>query len=473
MKQITYYINGMHCASCELLIEKRVLDEHTVHSADASLSNKTLIMSYEKYAPSVGQLNDWFKEDGYTFSQKPEKQKKDPLVYFVQGKGIQFDTKQLKGKMKTALSVLMVFLVLYAVEKTGISRYVNVTDSSSYGLFFLFGLVAGLSSCAALIGGILLSLTKSWNERYEYNTSTMKKMEPHMYFHIGRLVGYGVLGALLGWLGSLFALQNVTLYALITIVVSLVMLLIGLQMAGVRWAQKLQIRLPKFVTRNVGADNREVKPHVPFSVGVGTVLLPCGFTLAAEGLALTSGNPWVGAAMMIFFVVGTMIPLLIIGLISVKGTSNPKRSRTFSFYAGVVLVIFALYNTNAQMNVLGYPSVSDVLAKSDTSGDVQKKNLRSPTLNKAGQQVLSVVAKGFEYTIAGSAQIQAGVPTKLVIDNQGILGCGRYVAARGLIDGFYSLKPGKNEIDIGKPKAGTYKITCSMGMVPPVTVYVQ
>ncbi|PIZ93637.1 MAG: hypothetical protein COX82_02320, partial [Candidatus Magasanikbacteria bacterium CG_4_10_14_0_2_um_filter_41_10] len=67
----------------------------------------------------------------------------------------------------------------------------------------------------------------------------------------------------------------------------------------------------------------------------------------------------------------------------------------------------------------------------------------------------------------------AGVPTTLIVDDQGIQGCGIFLASRGLIDSFVELKLGKNTIDLGTPKAGTYKITCSMGMVAPVTLHIQ
>lgn len=469
MNQKTYYISGMHCASCELLIEKRLLREQNVKTADASMSNKTLHISHEESAPRIKDMNTWFKEDGYTFSEEPRKEQKTPLIYVVEGKGLQVDKKTLKKKMRTLVKVFTVFFVLYLIEKAGAARYVSVNDSSSLGVFFLFGLLAGLSSCAALVGGILLSLTKNWNGAYGYDASTKTKMMPHAYFHTGRLLAYIVLGGILGMLGKAVALENVTVYALITLFVSLVMLVTGLQMAGVSWAEKFQPRIPKALTRRVASKNAKGTTRSAFAIGAGTVLLPCGFTLIAQGVALTSGSAVLGALMMGMFVIGTMLPLLAIGLASVQGSKNPSRGRAFSFYAGIVIVIFALYNVNGQMNVLGMPSVSDVFAKHAT-----KSTEALPIeQNSKGEQVVRMVAKGFSYTLTSSPTIQAGVPTKLVVDDQGMQGCGVFLAARGLIDGFVDLKYGENVIDLGRPQKGAYKITCSMGMVPPVTITVQ
>lgn len=468
MKEKIYYIEGMHCASCELLIEKKVLKEEGVTFADASLSNGTLRIQYRKRPIHVNKLNDWFKDDGYTFSETKKEEKKEPFIYFQDGKGIQIDKKILKKKLKTLFSISIVFFVLYLIEKSGVSQYVSVHDDSSLGVFFVFGIVAGLSSCAALVGGILLSLTKNWNTQYGYDASTMTKMQPHFYFHGGRIFSYAVLGAILGSLGSAFAFENVTVYAIITLLVSFVMLLIGLQMAGVKWAEKFQIRMPKALTRNI-SDTKKQGKKLPFAIGAGTVLLPCGFTLIAQGIALTSGSAIKGALMLVMFVLGTMIPLLFIGVASSEGSKSAKRGKVFSFYAGIVLVMFALYNVNGQLNVLGYPSISDVLANSSNS---EQTNEEVGT-NKQGEQIVEMLAKGFDYKITSGSTIKAGVPTKLVVDDQGMLGCGKFLASRGLINGYVSLRDGKNIIDLGKPKKGTYKLTCSMGMVSPVTLKVK
>ena len=468
MQEKIYYIEGMHCGSCELLIEKRLLKENGVKAVDASFGNSTLRIEYDGRVPHVKDLNNWFRSDKYSFSETKQVKEKDLMIFFQDGKGLQIDKKILKRRFFTLLKVAIVFFVLYLLQGSGIGQYVSLSDKSSLGVFFTFGLVAGLSSCAALVGGILLSLTKSWSERYSYDAGVLTKMVPHFYFHAGRLVSYILLGGLLGYLGKAVAFENVTVYAGITIVVSVVMFLIGLQMAGVKWIERFQIRMPKFVTRSVAGTKTKNGNQLPFTIGAGTILLPCGFTLIAQGIALTSGSAVKGAMMLGMFVIGTMIPLLFIGVASVKGSANPKRGRIFSFYAGVVLVIFAMYNINGQMNVLGFPSVTDVFASSSKSGNIETKSV----VDKKGTQTVTVLAKGFSYTFIGSSSIKANVPAKLVVDNQGMQGCGIFLSARGLINGFVDLKPGQNIIDLGKPKKGSYKITCSMGMVQPITLHV-
>lgn len=469
MREKIYYITGMHCASCELLIERRILKEKGVKAVDASLGSGTLRIESDGQIPHVEDLNNCFKSDGYTFSEQKHKDTRNPLFYFEEGKGIKVDKELLKKKSIMLYKIIAVFFVLYLIERTGIAQYITVNDSSSLGLFFMFGIVAGLSSCAALVGGTLLSLSKQWNDRYGYDASIKTKMTPHFYFHGGRLFAYGLFGGVLGALGKAVTFENITIYSVITIGVSLIMLVIGLQMVGVRWAERMQIRLPKFVTRNVAIAESKKGNRLPFAIGAGTILIPCGFTLIAQGIALTSGSALAGALILIMFAIGTMIPLLFIGFASVKGTQNPTRGRAFSFYAGVVLIIFAFYNINGQMNVLGITTVSDLFAKQDTSDPIVKK---SSTTSKERQEILLVV-KGLDYMLLSPSIISADIPSILTIDNQGVRGCARYLSARGLMNGFLELQPGKNTVDIGKPQKGTYKITCSMGMVSPIIIKVQ
>lgn len=467
MNEIVYYIDGMHCGACELLIEKRLLKEKGVMAVDASIGNGTVRIEYKKHVPTVEQLNTWFKEDGYVFTREKKKKERELLFYTIDGKqGIQVDKKLLKQKMNTFAKVAVVCYLLYLIERAGFAQYVTVTGTSSLGVFFLFGLVAGLSSCAALVGGILLSFTKSWNAQHAYDAGNAKKWRPHAYFHVGRIAAYAVFGGVLGAFGKAISFDNVTGFAVITIIVSVVMFVVGMQMAGVRWAERFQLRMPKCITRKVAGGANEQQKQLPLAVGAGTVLLPCGFTLIAQGIALTSGSIVLGASMLTAFVAGTMVPLLFISFASIKGSESASRAKAFSFYAGVVLVIFALYNVNGQLNVLGYPSVHDVFGSADVSS-------REVVKQVDGEQEVHIVAKGFRYAFTGPSTIKAGVPTKLIVDDQGMQGCGVFLAARGLFSGFVDLQYGENVIDIGEPKKGTYKITCSMGMVPPITLRVE
>ena len=169
----TFYVEGMHCAACELLIEKRLKTIENVQSCKASLKNSELKIAYTDSKPTIDSLNEAVKEFGYKFHTSAEKIK-------------QKKTQTLKQALVLALLILGGFTLL---EKTGIASAVSITDSSPVMSFFAFGLVAGISSCAALVGGLLLSVSKNWNDKYVGENISTRSM-PFIMFNLGRLVSF-------------------------------------------------------------------------------------------------------------------------------------------------------------------------------------------------------------------------------------------------------------------------------------------
>ena len=253
-----------------------------------------------------------------------------------------------------AISIMGVFLVL---DRMGISGLFNISSKSSVISFFGFGILAGLSSCAALIGGMVLSLSKQWNELYSPQDHSLKRLEPHVLFNAGRILSYGLLGGILGLIGSRLSL-SFTVTAWLVILVSLLMIGLGCQMLGVRAFRRFQIGLPKFITRSIADEKKFHGKYMPFVMGALTFFLPCGFTITAQTIALLSGSAVQGALIMGFFALGTAPMLLLIGLSSVKFFSRPHLALTFSRVAGFLVLFFAFYNIYNQMNFLGLVGIN-------------------------------------------------------------------------------------------------------------------
>src|SRR3989344_4142681 len=136
---------------------------------------------------------------------------------------------------------------------------------------------------------------------------------------------------------------------------------LGLQMLGVKAFRKFQFSMPKFITRRIADENNFKGKQMPFAMGALTFFLPCGFTITAQTIALLSGNWIQGGLIMGVFALGTAPMLLFIGLSSVKFSSRPHWSKTFSKVAGFLVLFFALFNISNQMNVLGL-SLNNVFA---------------------------------------------------------------------------------------------------------------
>ena len=445
-REVTYSVSGMHCASCEILIEKKLLEMPGVRSVDANAGKNRVLIEAEGQAPSSQTLNKLFKQENYFFSDQPETQTSGSS-----GIAIPF-----------AISILFIlgFLIL---RSSGFSELVNVGSKSSLPTFFIFGLLAGVSSCAALIGGIVLSMSKQWLNIYPDNESTIKKMSPHLMFNAGRLISYAVFGAILGLIGSQLKI-SLTFTSLLILAISVLMILLGLQMLGVNSLRKFQLGAPKFITRYI-ADEKNFKGRwMPSLLGALTFFLPCGFTITAQGLALLSGNALQGALIMLFFALGTLPMLIFIGLSSVKFSSKPHLSYQFSKVAGFLILFFALFNINSQMNLLGFSSINDIFNSTAGSNASQSDSSDLPPIVN-GVQVLKMDASATGYS-PNYLKVRANMPVRWEITDKGTSGCTNAVISQGLFPDQIPLTNGQVSVKEFTPqKTGKYKFSCWMGMI--------
>ena len=313
------------------------------------------------------------------------------------------------------------------------------------------------------MGGLLLSLSTQWNNLY--NGNAKKSLKPFVYFNFSRLVSFFILGGVLGLLGSFISI-SLKFSTLISLLVSVVMLIIGLQMLNVSWFRRFKINSSKSLTRYVSNESNFQGKYMPLMVGALTFFVPCGFTLIAQTNAVISGTFLNGALMLSAFALGTLPILALISFSSVKLHANPKISKKFNLFAGMLITFFAVYTINAHLNVLGLPSLSDI------SGKLGQNYGKEVFAKQDGEvQYLQMEARDFQYS-PPVVNLKANVLTKWQIYNSGVVGCAQAMYAPGLYKDVIYLKAGLNEVEFTPTKVGTYKISCSMGMVPPVVVNV-
>ena len=245
-------------------------------------------------------------------------------------------------------------------------------------------------------------------------------------------------------------------------------------MLGLKAFRKFQFTMPKFITRRIADENKFQGKYAPFIMGVLTFFLPCGFTITAQGLALISGGAIQGALIMLFFALGTLPALLTIGLSAVKFSQKPHLANKFLKVAGVLVLFFALFNINNQLNVLGYSSLSDFIRKpastalnntisnTNTNSNVSQEGL-APVVN--GKQILKMDASSRGYS-PNYFKVKAGIPVRWEISDKGTSGCTNAIISRSLFNGEIPLTPGQTSVKEFTPtKVGKYKFSCWMGMV--------
>ena len=446
IKEYLYYVQGMHCASCEVLIEKKILEISGIQSVEASAGRGQVLIEYEGEKPSSEKFNKIFKKENYVF----------------------FDKLIEEKKYNFSESLLIFNIVIWLIagfllfNKLGLSGLINVSSKSSLPAFFMLGVLAGVSTCAALVGGLILSMSKQWQELYANRPSFFIKLQPHLIFNIGRIASYTIFGAILGMIGSRLQI-SLRFTSFLVISVSIVMILLALQMLGVKKLRKFQFTLPKSITKYIADETNFKGKYMPFLLGASTFFLPCGFTITAQGMALLSGNPLQGGLIMLSFALGTAPMLFAIGLSAVKFFSRPHLSHRFSMVAGILVLFFAIFNINNQLNVLGYTSANDFLSRQTQTKTATTEDGLPAIVN--GKQIIKMDASSSGYK-PNYFKVKVGVPVRWEITDRGTSGCTNAVISRGLFDGQISLTPDQVSVKEFTPtKPGKYKFSCWMGMI--------
>ncbi|MBD3329507.1 hypothetical protein GF357_03370 [Candidatus Dojkabacteria bacterium] len=477
LKEAKYKVDGMHCPSCELAIEKKLLQEDGVELVDASVSKGEVYIQYSKSKPSLGHLRDLFKNKDYKFyahkSCKCGNSKRQSSnacgayrnsspLFKMQGGKLLIDRENLRQYLYSFGAAGVLILIYYILQKTGVTSGFTVSENSALSMFVLFGIVAGLSSCAALVGGLVLSMSKQWSEMYKDDAGFGGKYTPHILFNFGRLLSFGVFGFMLGGLGSVIGV-SFRASAFLAILVSILMIALGLQMLNIPYFKNIRFGLPKFLSRWAMKKDDIKSPWGPFVLGFVTFFLPCGFTVTAQSAALISGSAVRGSLITLAFALGTLPMLMFIGVTSSKLAANKHISGVFLKTVGILVVFFALYTFNSQLNLLGVPSLSDIKNIS-VFADEESVTDDLPPIDDEGNQVIEMSASASGYS-PNYFKLRAGIPVKWIIRNDGVSGCTDAVISPDLFEGEVQID--KSEvIKIFTPgSTGRYKFSCWMGMV--------
>ncbi len=452
--ETTYDVEGMHCPNCELRIEKTVAKLPGVTAVDADARTGRVRVRFQGRRPTAAELNRVFSHEEYVFSTGSAAGRTNSVGAA--------SPRRLAAVAVLSLGLISAFVLL---GQSGLSSAIRVDSRSSLPAFFAFGLLAGASSCAALVGGLVLSLSRQWLADCERagDPSWLERAQPHLLFNLGRLLSFGGLGAALGAIGGGLR-PSTTLSSLLVVLCSLLMIALGLQMLGVKG---VSVRMPKALTRFASDETHFRGRYMPFVMGALTFVLPCGFTITAQSIALLSGNPLQGGLIMLFFALGTLPMLLGIGLSSTRLLSSRRASSYFMPVAGLLVLFFAVYNLNAQMNVLGLTSLSDLTFR--PSQPVSAAAGHQPAAVVAtvvdGTQVIRMDASAYGYTPRWF-RVKAGVPIRWEITDTGTSGCTNAVISPRLFADAVALQRGTTSVkEFTAQQPGVYKFSCWMGMV--------
>lgn len=423
-------ISGMHCASCEILIGKELKKISGV--SDVQISHKTGIahISYNNTPPSQESIQKAVKNAGYTLGSNKT------LPWITK------DKKDYENFFKAAAIFAILYLI---VQMLGLGELSVESESKNLSVALLVGLVAGVSTCMALIGGLVLALSARHSEAHPEATR-LQKFRPHLFFNLGRILGYSFFGGLIGLLGTAIKPSS-TLLGIMTVVIAFVMIFLGLKLIELfpRLKNK-SITLPTSIAKIFGLDKniKEYNPFAAMTTGALTFFIPCGFTQAMQIYAISSGSFTRGALIMGLFALGTAPGLL--GIAGLSSVFKGQRARIFFMVSGIAVILFGFLNLNNAKLLLSTENVNTTPIR---------------TTDSAVQEIrMTQSGRGYN---PSKFTIQKGKKVRWIINSTSPYSC-----ASSIIVPKYGierdLKSGENIIEFTPTESGTIPFSCSMGM---------
>ena len=234
--------------------------------------------------------------------------------------------------------------------------------SLDYFSAFIIGLL-GSGHCIAMCGGITTMLTSALpSSKYEKNQQIPvnnqnivqhaeqrqpRKLTLVLFYNLGRIASYSLIGAIVGFTGSIAAKNIGMPLAGLRLFSAVFMVLLGLYLGQwLMWLSRIEAlgkRLWRYISPLASKAIPVDSPIKALSLGAVWGWLPCGLIYSTLTWALASGDALTGASIMLFFGLGTLPALLTlsIGFSSMKNILvKPFLRKTMA----LVLISFGIYS---------------------------------------------------------------------------------------------------------------------------------
>jgi uncharacterized protein len=442
-------IEGMHCANCEVLIERRFKRIAGVRRVNAShVTGTAEVICHDNL--ELAALESAIADDGYTVSHQAQASRPWGSV-----------TKNTDRDFLEVVAAFSILAGLYLglAQLDLLPQNLAVPNEISYALALLIGLVASVSSCIAATGGLLVAVAAKYNDATS-GLSAAQKFKPHIFFNAGRVIAYTLLGGAIGALGSTFTMSAAASGTLM-ILASVIMIVLGLQMLNLfPWLKRLQPRMPKSLAHRIhDLSERDAKGGA-FLLGASTFFLPCGFTQALQLYVLAKGSFTTGALTMLAFALGTLPALVSLSMLSSFATGTFQRY--FLKLAGAAVVLLGIFNIESGLTLAGTGAGTSATKLADLQQASEPVLQPVPIVD--GKQIVDMKIIGYNYQPNRFAVLQ-GIPVEWRIDARVAAGCGHIIIVPRI--GVRRFLPSNEPVVIAfTPQAtGNIDFNCAMGMM--------
>ncbi len=337
---------------------------------------------------------------------------------------------------------------------------------------FITGLTTGGLSCLAVQGGLLASsLAYQIEQDYRAPAAPRKKnpnapkirpriAQPIILFLAAKIVAYTLLGLLLGALGSVLQL-TATMRAILLGLIGIFMIGNGLRMLKVHPIFRFfAIEPPSALTRYIRRKSKNGASLVtPLFLGAMTVLIPCGVTQAMMAVAVGTGDPLQGAAIMAAFTLGASPVFFALAYMATR--LGARLEKYFTRAVALVVIILGFVSIDSGLNLAGSPiSLARLLAPAAQAETVTAGS--QPQAAAGGVITINAGNSGYSPKILHAA---ANTQLKLNLVTNNTVSCARAIVFPTL--GVEKVLPASGRVSIDvppQPKGSVMNYTCSMGM---------
>jgi sulfite exporter TauE/SafE len=343
---------------------------------------------------------------------------------------------------------------------------------------FITGLTTGGLSCLMVQGGLLasslarqleqdmLAQPKKATSRKSVKDQKIAKtaFRPHTALPIAlflgaKMVAYTLLGFLLGLLGSMLTLTPVT-RAVLMLAIGFFMIGNALRMFNIHPIFRyFVIQPPSFVTRYIRRKAKNGAEIVtPLFLGLLTVLIPCGVTQAMMAVAIGTGNPLQGAAILFAFTLGASPVFFTVAYLTTR--LGARLETLFMRFVAVVVLILGLVSIENGLNLMGSPySLAHIVQSASPSKQQAVEVVTTPA---SSTLTLNAANNGYRPQILHA---KANEPITLTVVTNNTRSCSRsFVIPKLNVEKLLPVT-GTVPIQIPAQKPGTELFfSCSMGM---------
>lgn len=442
MKKYRLEVSGMTCASCEIILERKIKQIVGVVRVKAMRDGGRIIVE-SKQDITDDQFHSVINDGTYQLVN-------------VDGRKFHVSAKNDERTLSDWIVGVTLLIVGYAIylfirERTAIEQFMNIQEGMGLGVIFGLGVIASLSTCIAVTGGLVLGVSAA-HARRNGTTKGIAKFVPHIYFNMGRVASYTLLGGVIGGLGSLFTISPFG-QGIITLIAGGMLILLGGYITGIFRMTLSVSLLPKKITHAIHDMTERGTGITAAMLGALTFFLPCGFTQALQLFVVSRGDALQGGLIMGVFALGTT-PVLF-GLGSVTNVVKGEVKKHLLTMAGLITILFgigALMNAGPLLGI-AMPSLSSPQAYENTENVAQLRN---------GKQYIEMTIDYIDYS-PHQFVVQKGVPVEWKINSTNAAGCMTSLVSSGLGINQY-LGRGVTTVRFTPTRVGNFPFSCSMGM---------